>query len=184
MKMKKNTLILILFFLSSNFSFSQSQETYKFESEVLNCIYQKYDSIGLDLKSELMRFENYLIETKQLNNKSGESYIEIFKKIVKLNNIPVLLDLEKFRIKNNTPENYPLFAKCFHSKKNDKDLKNSESKLKEIYNIIENQSKNTENILSEFAKQILNVLDSKDFENEFYRIWALNTFYFTADIAY
>ena len=180
--MKKNILSIVVILLIGNVSFPQSLISDKFESEISDCFYKKYDSLGIDLKSELLLFEKYLIGTNQLKDNSGESYIEIFKEVVKINNIPLLIDLNKCGIKKNTPKNFHLFSECFRSKMNDENLKNSESKLKGIYNVIKQSPKNTENVLSNFAKGILNVLDKNDFEKEFYRIWALNTFYFTADV--
>ena len=168
--------------LIKNICYSQSLKSDKFESEILNCLYEKYDSIDVNLKSELFKSEKYLIDTKQLKDNSGESYIKIFKEVSKINNIPLLINLDKCVIKKHSPENFHLFAKCFHSKKNNKELNNSYSKLKRIYTVLENKPNNIDNSISELAKGVLNVLDSNDFEKEFYRIWALNTFYFTADV--
>ncbi|WP_299677050.1 hypothetical protein [uncultured Tenacibaculum sp.] len=181
--MKNKILSTLIIFLFNYLSFSQSLNSDQFESEISNCYYQKYNAIVIDLKHELLQFEKYLIKTGQLKDSSGESYIEIFKKIVKLNNVPFLIDLNKYDIKNNTPENYPLFTKCFHSKINDKNLKNSGSKLNDIFSVMKKVSKNPENSLSEFAKGILTVLNAEDFEKEFFKIWALNTFYFTSDLS-
>lgn len=174
--------LLIVVFLTTNYSFSQDLKLDDFESQILDCIYLKYDSIGLNFKLELLKFEDYLIETNQLKDNSGKSYTEIFKKIKTENKIPLFIDLKEFTIDKNNTNNFHFFSKCFYSKINNEKLKKSNSKIKSIYNLMKSNSTFANDSLSNFAKGLLMILNENDLEEEFYRIWALNTFYFTADV--
>lgn len=175
--MKRQFFLIILFLFIISISYSQKSKLDKFESEILNCIYQSYDSIEIDLKTELLNFEKYLIESGQLTDNTGKSYIHIFKSIEKNNKVPLV---SSFEINNLTPENFQLFSKCFYSKKNDAELNDRESKIKEIYEIFQSNAQQLD--LSTISEELLKILNEKDFENEFYRIYALHTFYFIADI--
>ena len=156
-----------------------------FEVEICQCIYDKYDSIGIDLKSGLLKYEQYLVDHNFLSDTTGQSYIQVFRTIIRENDIPSIQE-------NNMPTstNYPdniftqetsvLFSKCFYSKRGDSNLERSNSKIKELYSAFDNISASAFISPSKVSDALLTVLDAKDFSKEIYKMYALHTFYMTA----
>ena len=156
---------------------SKTDKQDDFETEICQCVYSKYDSIGIDLKDELLKYEQHLIDNKFLTDKTGQSYIKIFKTIANQNDNPITTD---YSIDNLTPQTFILFSKCFYSKKDDPKLSTSNSKIKKLYIVYDSIATLGNINPSIVATALLTVLDANDFEKEFYRIYALHTFYFTS----
>ncbi|WP_157730072.1 T9SS type A sorting domain-containing protein [Tenacibaculum jejuense] len=94
--MKKSVVLLCILFLCNHSHYSQSVKSDKFESEISDCIYKNYNALGLDLKSELLLFEQYLIDTEQLNDSHFQVY-NVTGQIVlenKIENNNTLLDIK------------------------------------------------------------------------------------------
>jgi hypothetical protein len=170
--MKKNTLIIgILSLILSCESLEEQNE--QLESEICNCINKKFDSLGIDIKNESLRFEQYLVDNKQLIDKSGNSYIKVFEIAAKENRFPLE---SNFVIKNLKIETFNFFKKCFASRRDN--LK--KTKILRFIAALDSIYETHDVGPSKLAITILNNLDSSDFEKELYKTYALNVFYLTA----
>lgn len=65
-------------FLLVQTAFSQNELE---ENRRLECMQKTFADYGIDLNSKLDSIENYLIQTKQLENNSGEAYFVFFKNV-------------------------------------------------------------------------------------------------------
>lgn len=170
--MKKITLVIgiLLLILSCKSLVEQNKQI---ESEICNCINEKFDSLGIDIKSESLKFEQYLVDNKQLIDISGKSYIKVFEIAAKENRFPLESNFVIENLKINT---FVFFKKCFASRK-DKSKKIKILKfIAALDSIYETRSVGP----SKLANTILNNLDSSDFEKEIYKTYALNIFYHSA----
>jgi len=78
--MKKN--FLITFFALTTIIFGCSKDNNVF----LDCATPHFQSLNLEIKTELKKFEHLLIEEKIIENNSAESYRVLFGKVFSMNN--------------------------------------------------------------------------------------------------
>lgn len=175
--MRTLVLISILAILASC---SRKNNQDEFESAICQCVYDKYDSVGIDLKKELLLFEKHLVDNEFLIDTTGHGYIQAYKVIAKEDDIPVVAD---YTINGLIPQDFVHYRKCFYSLKGDSALKRSESKVQELYRIFDTTTVFEDSLLSRISLGLLKVLDADDFEKDFYKMYALHTFYFTANSA-
>jgi len=174
----KNKTITLIFWLFVPACFSQELRMDIFEQSVCDCIEQKFDSIGIDINSELLKFEEYLIEKGQLKDSSGKSYYKIFQETAKNGSIPICAD---YPIDGLTIKNFALYSRCFHGLKNNEQLLDSDSKLNALYEAFTNLANRGNFYASSIAKEITKILKPKEFEKDIYRFYALHTFYYSAN---
>jgi hypothetical protein len=146
------------------------------EDSICNCIYKSFDSIGVNFKSLLFDYEKYLIETNQIPDSSGESYLNLYEAVIKEGCFPIESD---YYIKSFTHENYVLFARCFYSPITTPELQESDSKIKILFEKFSKIHVSGNEDPKMIAEIILNTLNESDFEKEIYRIYALHTIYHT-----
>ena len=168
--MKKLPYLILLIFC---FACNENKQD-KFESEVCDCITLGYDSVGFEFETELLKFEKHIIDEGYLKDASGESYVRIIGEIAQLNDNPITTDYE---IKGLDYTNFSIFKNCFYLKTSDSLFLNSYSKLKDVYNVLNN---NQTPEMGPIATDLLKVLDANDFEKKIYKMYALNTLYFTS----
>ena len=72
--------ICILFLGSSMIAFGQN-DTYKLETNYMNCMYSLFDDNGVEFKTLLKKAEQNLISAELLPNGNGESYMSLYKNL-------------------------------------------------------------------------------------------------------
>lgn len=144
-----------------------------FEEKICDCVDKSYDSININFDNEMLKFEEYLINTKQLESSDGKSYYKIFNKIALTGEVPFKRD---FDLKISKRENIVLYSKCFYSQINNPEIKNANSKIKALYDGYSELTFSNDINPSSIAKVIIRVLDPSDFNKEIYKFFALNTF--------
>ncbi|EZH75259.1 hypothetical protein ATO12_00345 [Aquimarina atlantica] len=163
--------LTIIFIFLSLLSCNSIQEK-KIEQEITECIQNKYGEYGIDFRSEILKFEFFLIQNKFLKNSSGKSYLSVFETLNDEFKLPERFD---YKIEKLDQTNYEDFIECFYSRKNDPRL--VKSKLKQIYNSLDNIHKKKKYKPSDLASAFTNNLSEKDFESELYKSFSLYVFY-------
>lgn len=77
--MNRKYLILVVFTLICSSVFPQS---YSIETSYWNCLVNTSQEFGLDLEKELRNYEDYLIENRVLVNSTGQSYYNLYQKML------------------------------------------------------------------------------------------------------
>jgi len=148
------------------FTISCNSQTLRVEDKLMNCIYQNYEDNGTKFKKALTEFEQLLINEKILKDSSGESYVAIFEKIVEENDFnynPSKSFLDKI-IDIGMPQSES-FIKCQSELKESEFIKSNE--LQKVFDSL----KESDNFSpSTVAKGILTVLNSEDFELDYYKM--------------
>lgn len=162
----KKQLLKILFISSITFAFSQNE---RIEIQLQNCTYEQIENNGKELKSEIKEFENYLIEKKILIDSTGKSYINLFKKIEKENDV-------EFDYNYSFTDSIQkiIIEDVYKQMDCQVDLINSDNypntKVYKLQTVIDSIKTNGDIMPSIIANGILSVLDEKDFELEYYKI--------------
>jgi len=148
------------------------------EAKICQCIYNKHDSIGIDIKKELLKYEQHLIENACLIDTTGKSYIQVFEVIARENASPFNTD---YSIDGLSLQSIVGYGECFYSQKESPELAHSNSKMKELYSSYDSIASSGDISPSKIALILITVLDASDFDKELFRIHALHTFYFTTN---
>lgn len=162
----KKQLLTILFISSVTFVFAQNE---RIEIQLQNCTYVQIEDNGKELKSEIKEFENYLIKKKILIDSTGKSYINLFKKIEKEN------DVEFDYNYSFTDSIQKIIIQDVYKQMDCQiDLINSDNyqntKVYKLQTVIDSIKTYGDIMPSNIASGILSVLDEKDFELEYYKI--------------
>lgn len=163
--MKK--LILIIFFtFSLTISFSQSE---RIEIKLQNCTYEQIPDNGKELKDEIKEFEAYLVKKKILDDNTGKSYINLYKKIEKENEVQFDYNY------SFTDSIQKIIITDVHKQMNCQvDLINSEdytnTKVYKLQVVIDSIKIAGAINPSNIAGGVLSVLDEKDFKLDYYKI--------------
>lgn len=169
---------LILFTI---INFSCISQDYSVEDQLLDCIYESFYNKGVDLKSELRKFENHLIKEKIIENNSGESYFKVFK-IISLagdynftSNYNLLDTLNNKIDKNFLSEN--INQNCNEIMSNlQNNSKFKKSKLYLLQKSLDSLKNQPDINTSIVAKKIIKILNAKDFNHDYYKTKALLVF--------
>lgn len=169
--MNKPVLLLAIFLTSFLSSIAQG----KFETQITDSIYKNFNDIGIDLKTELLNYEDHLLKSNQLSDNSGESYLNVFKQMAEDGIFPIQGDYEIKKLNSIT---YRLFTKGFYSVINNDEFQKSKSKVKKLQDEFRQFVLKGSVSLQGVAGIIVKVLNENDFEREIFRMYALHTFYF------
>lgn len=164
------TLLLLLVLTSCNLSTTKQDH---FETSLCKCIYEEYRFRGVDLKNEFQRYETYLVDNQALEDRTGKSYIQLFKDISQGNKIELL---KGYLIENLNPRHYTLYDNCISTVSNE-ELYSSNSKIKELHHLLDSAESLAYYELPIIARRIQSVTDASDFKKELYQLYALYTFY-------
>lgn len=142
-----------------------------------------FEKIDINLSEELDRLEKYLINKGALDSNSGQSYYAFYEQVVKINNIPSKIEINKFKnLTKLTPNEYyenicllNLAIVYGNQIENSKYYKLN-TKIQEI------TSSNQEVLPSSIASVIVSILTPSDFDKPYYRAIALLTIVNTSDI--
>lgn len=162
-------------------------QDYKIENQLLECLVSSAKTFGIDLKKEFNEFENYLVDSKVLKDKSGDSYYQIYKQIEKDGDVSFSFNyslLDTIRLHSDSTDLQGIQTDCsnyFENILNSKDYK--KSKLYKL-NLAMDSIKKAGNInVSEIAKTITKVLTPKDFEQDYYKMTVMLTLIATQDVS-
>ena len=173
-KMKITRIAAVLFISGIIACGSPSNRPDQFEKSILDCIYHVHDSMGIDLKSELLAFERNLVDNDQLADSTGLSYVKIIEQIVENNASPIISD---YSIESLNARTLLAFGKCFNSKRDDPNIAGSNSNIELIYNAHDSILTSDNVKPSVLSQALLSILEADDFNNEFYKIYALYVLY-------
>ena len=172
---KVGVLLGVVFLLASCAS-----NDYKVENKMLMCFYKQCEDNGIDIKGMLDSIEEAFIDVHFLSDKSGESYMEVFRFIYENNDAYLQSrDMSGDYLKPfiNSIEDLPVIVICdsFLSLGIDStDYANSKLRLMAgIADSIQQKGDISPRIV---ADEYLKIFEAKDFENDFYRAFGLIMF--------
>ncbi|WP_107039754.1 ExbD/TolR family protein [Brumimicrobium mesophilum] len=175
--MKQITLILTLFI---SFSSWGQEIDIEIESILFSCLVKSYNEQKVNIQQELVELEKYLITSKSLKSSSGQSYFDFYNEIIELNDIPATLDYDRFEnIYKLTPNEF-YSTDCLEQLQQLDSTSLANSKYSQMRLAIQNAAQN-EVSPSTIAKAITSVLESSDFDRQYYRAVALLTIAYTAN---
>lgn len=175
--MKQITLILTIFLSFSSCGQTKNNEI---ESILLDCLVKSYQEQQVDIKLELDKLENYLISSKSLKSSAGQSYFDFYNEIVELNDIPATLDYDRFEnIYKLTPNEF-YSINCLEELNRLDSATITNSKYSQMTLALQTAVQ-TEVSPSSIAKVITSVLESSDFDKQYYRALALLTIAYAAN---
>lgn len=142
------------------------------ENQLQNCLYESFSDRGKSIKREINEFEIFLIDKNILEDSSGKSYIEIYRKIIEIDDISFDFNYSfKDSIQNSQAFNMDKIIDCQTKLLNSSKFNNSKPyKLKIVLDSLNESGNISPSIVS---KGILSVLDKEDFELEYYKFKAL-----------
>ena len=162
------------------FAFSCTGQNYKIEDQLIQCLYETSNNIGIDFKKELLRYEKHLIKTGVLNDNSGKSYYEIYEEIEKTGDVNFFSDyslIDTLRLKTDSLNIQNII---FEGLKLSEKIKDSEDyKKSNLYKLscVMDSINNLNNInASVIAKAIIKILSPEDFQHDYYKMTTLWTF--------
>ena len=159
-----------------------AQNDYQVEDFLYNCLNDKFKSENINLKSEILDFEKYLIDNKYLKGKSGQDYVDFFTLIEKLNDIPAEIEPDKFERLSKIPMSEYYSANCIDKLTQFDSMVIRNSKYMELQIALKNQDYSNGFEPSIIAKGILESLTFKDFEHLYYKTISLLMIVFTSNI--
>ena len=169
-------IVSIFFFLNS-----YCQNNYQPEEKLYACMIEKFDSAGVNLKSEILNFESYLINKGILKGSAGKDYVDFFCKAVKENNIPSAIDVDSSIVLTRIPIQDYYLPKCIENLKNIDSVLIINSKFYKLQLALINQFNKTGYEPDSLISAMLSVLDSAAFKNKYYKTLALLLILYTSD---
>lgn len=156
---------------------SCSSQDYSIETKHFDCLVKSSNELGIDLKHELLAFEKHLIEMGVLADESGESYRHIYEEIEKTGDINFKFQysfLDSIKNQLDTIEFIEINANCNKTEeKLEKTKKYKKSKIYQLKVAMDSIQSSGNIDISFIAAVILKVLDSEDFEHDYYKMTAL-----------
>ena len=159
-----------------------AQNDYQVEDFLYNCLNDKFESENINLKSEILDFEKYLIDNKYLKDNSGQDYVDFFTQIKKLNDIPAEIEPDRFERLSKIPMSEYYSASCIDKLTQFDSTVIRNSKYMELQIALKNQDYSNGFEPSIIAKGILESLTPKDFEHQYYKTISLLMIVFTSNI--
>lgn len=162
--MKKKFLFL-LFGIIITYSYAQQERA---EVALFNCAYQSFDDGGKAFKQVILDYEQLLVDENVLEDNSGDSYVKFYETQFVDKNIKPPTKLFKTFVSTLDIPDDTKRRKCNKAVMNDT-LNYDFSRLTTFQNIIASNAANDLDIGAS-AKEIMGVLNAKDFELDFYKI--------------
>lgn len=159
-----------------------AQNDYQIEDFLYNCLNDKFESENINLKSEILDFEKYLIDKKYLNGKSGQDYVDFFTLIEKLNDIPAEIEPDRFERLSKIPISDYYSPSCIDKLSQFDSTVLRNSKYMGLQIVLKNQDYSNGLEPSIIAKGILESLAPKDFEHPYYKTISLLMIVYTSNI--
>ena len=155
---------------------AQTDYDYKTENIILDCFYQHHKDADIDVKSSIDKIESILLKHKILADKSGESYIRIIEQIrdnndLDINNPDLLTDINSI---GYIPSSVFCRDTSYASLLDSASL--ADSKFKYVIGIFDSIRVKGDISPTLIAEEILEVFNSHDFENDYYRTIGLVMF--------
>jgi len=145
------------------------------DKEIIDCIADSYNKENIDIKKTLDSFEVFLVENEFMKDKSGQSYISVYKQIAADNDINFTLDnFNDNRLLQKSPV---AFFDCYRTRL--PEIMNSESPLKKLYKQFQD-SPIEPTTPGEVSKNLLKVFRPNDFNYDVIRYYSLYTFLITS----
>jgi hypothetical protein len=157
------SLFLLITFVACN------TNQHEVETNIMNCIYSGYDDDGIAFKQLLKDFEKTLIADGVLADGTGDSYLTIFKKIAENNNVDF-----------NSTDHFPDRVANLPATLRNEELDNCQQQLTESLESKDFKGAKLSKVMnamgpgdidfSKYAGAILEILDAKDFEHDYYKM--------------
>ncbi len=167
-------LICVLLLCGSMNIFGQTGNFEK-ETAALNCFYNAFRDNGAKFKNIIQNAETTLIENKLLRDSSGESYLNFFRNLKKIESSDVKsLGIQDYIIKFMIGTNEfdkSKFEPCVKALRNSKGF--TESRMNENTNFIKSIRENKVTMsITEIQDEILKRFTAKDFTHDYYKLIA------------
>lgn len=148
--------------------YGQAQTT--IDQEIIHCITDSYKKEKVDIKATLDSFESFLVENKYMRDKSGQSYISVYKKIAADNDVTISLD--NFNDNGLLQISPVTFIDCYRTRISE--ILNSESPLKKLYKYFQDNPIEP-TTPGEVSEHLLKVFKPTDFKYDVIRYYSLYT---------
>ncbi len=177
--MKRATLLLFALILFSCSNTKNNGYNYKVENKILKCFYQYYEEQGVDIKGLLDSIENVFVETHFFSDKTGKSYIDVFKYIYDSNDVylqgrDVFGGVLKREI--DLMDDIPPAIICFDSVLDIDFIDLANSKLSLLVGVADSIQQKGDISPRIVAGEYLKIFGAHDFENGYYRAFGLIMF--------
>jgi len=133
------------------------------------------------LNSELKKLETHLVGNGSLKSTSGGSYYEVYEKIVELNRVPVYIDQVEFETLYSVNQGDYFSPACLTKGDRIDSLSLVSSKYYRLSMAMDELGSEVNLSPSLVAEKIISILDSTDFNNEFYKSLALLSLAYTSN---
>jgi biopolymer transport protein ExbD len=153
--------------------YGQSQTS--IDNEIIDCIADSYSQENVDIKETLDCFEMFLVKNKYMKDKSGQSYLSVYKQIANDNDVNITLD--NFNDNGLLQKSPKAFFDCYRTRL--PEIMNSESPLKKLYKQFQDNPIEP-TTPGEVSKHLLKVFKSGDFKHDVIRYYSLYTFLLTS----
>jgi|GEM_PF-5124775 len=164
-------------------SFGQYIDDNQYQESILKCATDSLKIKGIDLPNFYNKYETSLVQSSQLEDRSGDSYMKTFYNALtdeKLKKYDVVI-INDIDLDSIFPSVLEGIGNCLASMKDDITLRKSESKLDKFFDEIEkladDSAEETNFTVVNMVKFVTKFFKSNDFEKPLYRIYALNIFY-------
>jgi hypothetical protein len=165
-------LLTILTLVGLSF-YGQGQTT--IDSDIIDCIVDSYNQENFDIRKTLDNFEAFLVKNKYMIDKSGQSYLSVYKQIADDNDVNITLD--NFN-DNGLLQKPPIsFFDCYRTRL--PEIIKSESPLKKLFKQFQDNPIDPASP-GEASKYLLKVLKPDDFKHDVIRYYSLYTLLFTS----
>lgn len=169
--------IIIIFILTSNYlCISQN---YKVENKIFKCISSSLKQSGVNLEDEINKFEKHLIQNNILHNSSGDSYLKMYKQI---GDNEIIYDNLNYSFNDSIKYDHFILeykhskSECINLQKKIGDTNYyKKSKLFLLNHAFDSLRLIQEMELNVIMNTIANILSAKDFENNYYKFFALTS---------
>lgn len=166
--------ILIFFILiSASYQLSSQKLPEFINSKIEFCDANLSDEQVLELREELNNLENYFIAKGLLKDTSGESYMAVYHRMANLDELNFQLDTS-FNLLDTLE--FQVYTGCFYKVLSTKQISQITPRHEKAASRI---SVRKEGLISPgtVAKRIIDNLDAKDFDLEFFKVSSLLAFY-------
>jgi hypothetical protein len=161
------------------FSCNSSTED-EIERILLDCLTEDYKEKGVNISDELDTLEQFLIDTKTLNDRTGQSYYDFFEQVSMTGEISAYIDNYRFeKIFKEGPDDFYDEA-CLEQLKKFDSVVVANSKYGKLTLAIQKEI-SKENSPASAAKAIVDNLTPSDFEKPYYRASSLLVIAHTGD---
>lgn len=158
-----------------------SAQDYTVENIVYHCLKEAYKNQGVDLMQEVKALETYLIETQDMIDSSGNSYLQLYRNIAATKNVSIFIAPSLTKRLHQAKPTSGESNLCLDSLQHISPVVKNNSKYYQLRNEYQRQILNDNLNIGSIASTILEVLNTEDFKHPYYRAWCMLTLSYAAN---